>query len=172
MTDQLERLLERLEEEKEEVETAEELARRLPGKWRWKRLRRPVGRTRETGQEEPKAQEREESASRGDASGRTEDPEGDSRKRRREDVEALRERGAKWPAVETLTAREKQREEAAEGLYRKLLRRGQTAERARRGGQTAVAENQSDRGMPLTIERLDRVVRRDSRRYDGGMELY
>lgn len=172
MTDQLERLLERLNKKKEEGETAEKLGRRLPGKWRWKRLRRPVGCTPATRQDRPTAQDTEETGNRDSTAGKAENPERDSRKNRKEELELSLERGVKWPEGTAMTVREGQQEETAEGLYRKLLRRGQTAERARRGGQNAVAENQSDRGMPLTIERLDRAVRRDSRRYDGGMELY
>ena len=63
-------------------------------------------------------------------------------------------------------------EAGGSGLYRRLARAVIPAQKRRASGQTAAAERQSVGTPSLTVDELDRAVRRDSRRYDGGMELY
>lgn len=58
------------------------------------------------------------------------------------------------------------------GLYRRLVRMGRAVETARPHTRTAAAEHRSVGSPSLTVDALDRAVRRDSRRYDGAMELY
>lgn len=58
------------------------------------------------------------------------------------------------------------------GLYRRLARAGRRARAVRAPEGSAAAERQSVGSPSLTVDELDRAVRRDSRRYDGGMELY
>ena len=58
------------------------------------------------------------------------------------------------------------------GLYRRLRSVGRAAEAARPHTPTAAAEHRSVGSPSLTVDALDRAVRRDSRRYDGAMELY
>ena len=65
--------------------------------------------------------------------------------------------------------------EAESGLY--TLYRGARAETwsgnaVQKAGVTVVRESALPEGEGLTMGRLDRAVRRDSRRYDGGMSIY
>lgn len=64
------------------------------------------------------------------------------------------------------------RQTAAEGLYQRLVRAGWERSGSQRAERTVVVEQQSVGTPSLTVDQLDRAVRRDSRRYDGGMELY
>ena len=58
-------------------------------------------------------------------------------------------------------------------LYRQATRGAGQAEGAPPAvGRTAVTERMSTGAPSLTVDELDRAVRRDSRRYDGAMELY
>lgn len=73
--------------------------------------------------------------------------------------------------TELLRGRER-RQAAAESLYRRLSRTGREPNGSHRSERTVVVEQQSVGTPSLTVDQLDRAVRRDSRRYDGGMELY
>ena len=64
------------------------------------------------------------------------------------------------------------REGGSLGLYRRLVKMGRAVETARPQSRTAAAEHRSVGSPSLTVDALDRAVRRDSRRYDGAMELY
>lgn len=58
-------------------------------------------------------------------------------------------------------------------LYRQATRGAGQAEGAPPAvGRSAVTERMSTGAPSLTVDELDRAVRRDSRRYDGAMELY
>ncbi len=58
------------------------------------------------------------------------------------------------------------------GLYRSVAKT-QQAIRASRQSRAATTDRQMSAGAPsLTVDELDRAVRRDSRRYDGAMQLY
>lgn len=57
-------------------------------------------------------------------------------------------------------------------MYRRLVRMGRAGETARPHSQTAASQRQTVGAPSLTVDVLDRAVRRDSRRYDGAMELY
>jgi hypothetical protein len=64
------------------------------------------------------------------------------------------------------------RQSAAE-LYRQVVRAGYlAAETARQPGRATVTQQVTVGAPSLTADELDRAVRRDSRRYDGAMELY
>lgn len=76
--------------------------------------------------------------------------------------------GLEW--VGALSERENNGETAA--LYRRVVRAGRRTAAYSGREQTAAAEQQSTGTPSLTVDELDRAVRRDSRRYDGGMELY
>lgn len=61
-----------------------------------------------------------------------------------------------------------------EGLYRQTVRASRPAPQAlpiEQAGRTIRAE-EPGRTAALTVDELDRAVRRDSRRYDGGMTLF
>lgn len=61
-----------------------------------------------------------------------------------------------------------------EWLYRQTVRAGRPAPQAlpiEQAGRTVRAE-EPGRTAALTVDELDRAVRRDSRRYDGGMTLF
>lgn len=86
--------------------------------------------------------------------------------------------GAVGPAVVAGAARtENAAAEAASGLER-LYR--QTVQASRPAAQTLAAEQtgqafraaEPERSAALTVDELDRAVRRDSRRYDGGMMIF
>ncbi len=65
-------------------------------------------------------------------------------------------------------------ERGLERLYKQTVQASRPAAQilpAERAGQTARAE-EPGRTAALTVEELDRAVRRDSRRYDGGMTLF
>ena len=52
-------------------------------------------------------------------------------------------------------------------------RRTERAVRSAQGRRESTTHRQMTAGAPsLTVDELDRAVRRDSRRYDGAMELY
>ena len=57
-------------------------------------------------------------------------------------------------------------------LYRRLARTGREGSFSRLAERTVTTEHQSVGTPGVTVDQLDRAVRRDSRRYDGGMELY
>ena len=61
-----------------------------------------------------------------------------------------------------------------EGLYRQAARASRPAPQALPAGQAgqALRAEEPGRAAALTVEELDRAVRRDSRRYDGGMTIY
>lgn len=61
-----------------------------------------------------------------------------------------------------------------EGLYRQAARASRPAPQALPVGQAgqALRAEEPGRAAALTVEELDRAVRRDSRRYDGGMTIY
>ena len=65
-------------------------------------------------------------------------------------------------------------ESGLEGLYRQTVRASRPAPQAlpvEQAGRTVRAE-EPGRTAALTVDELDRVVRRDSRRYDGGMTIF
>lgn len=65
-------------------------------------------------------------------------------------------------------------EQGLEKLYQQTVRAGRAAVQAapaEQAGRTAWAE-EPGRTAALTVDELDRAVRRDSRRYDGGMTLF
>lgn len=80
--------------------------------------------------------------------------------------------GASGAAEERGAASYRAQDQGALGLYRRLLQAGRAAQAARPTGQTTVAEQTTTGAPSLTVDELDRAVRRDSRRYDAGMELY
>jgi hypothetical protein len=64
-------------------------------------------------------------------------------------------------------------QQSALELYRQVVRAGYAASETRgQAGRTVITEQVSPGAPSLTADQLDRAVRRDSRRYDGGMELY
>jgi len=65
-------------------------------------------------------------------------------------------------------------ERGLEGLYRLTVRADRPAAQALPAGQAGhtFREEEPGRVPALTVEELDRAVRRDSRRYDGGMTLF
>jgi hypothetical protein len=63
--------------------------------------------------------------------------------------------------------------QSAQALYRQVVRAGTlTGATGGQPGRTVVTERVTTGAPSLTADELDRAVRRDSRRYDGGMELY
>jgi hypothetical protein len=63
--------------------------------------------------------------------------------------------------------------QSAAELYRQVVRAGYlAAETARQPGRATVTQQVTVGAPSLTADELDRAVRRDSRRYDGAMELY
>lgn len=65
-------------------------------------------------------------------------------------------------------------DEGLEGLYRQAVRAGRPAAQnlpVEQAGRPMRAE-EPGRTAALTVDELDRAVRRDSRRYDGGMTLF
>lgn len=65
-------------------------------------------------------------------------------------------------------------ERGLEGLYRQAAQAGRPAAQglaAERAGRTALAGG-AERSGALTVDELDWAIRRDSRRYDGGMALF
>lgn len=81
-----------------------------------------------------------------------------------------RQTGAERPVP--ASGGEKSRERAVEQLYRRLARAERERGTVRSSVYAAPAEQQSAGTPSLTVDLLDRAVRQDSRRYDGGMELY
>lgn len=73
-------------------------------------------------------------------------------------------------AVRPLTAAER----GLEGLYRQTVQAGHSAVQAAPVEQAgrAVRAEEPGRTAALTVDELDRAVRRDSRRYDGGMTIF
>ena len=72
--------------------------------------------------------------------------------------------------MDTMTAAER----GLEKLYQQTVQAGRPTAQplpAGRTGQTVLTEG-SGRSASLTVDELDRAVRRDSRRYDGGMTLF
>lgn len=59
-----------------------------------------------------------------------------------------------------------------EGLYRKTRQVGQAAAPVLPAERPAVRGGPAEQSAGLTVDELDRAVRRDSRRYDGGMSIY
>jgi len=61
-----------------------------------------------------------------------------------------------------------------EGLYKQAVRATRPAAQAMPAGQAGrtFRAEEPGRAAALTVEELDRAVRRDSRRYDGGMTLF
>lgn len=109
-------------------------------------------------------------------------PDGTVRLRRPEtgDLERLETAGAagKRAAAEELDAVVKssmtEAEAGLEGLYRQTVQAGRPAMQGlpvEQAGRTRPAE-EPGRTAALTVEELDRAVRRDSWRYDGGMTLF
>ena len=79
------------------------------------------------------------------------------------------------PTLPPLSAPSGQALEAESGLH--ALYRGVRAETwsgsaAQKAGVAVVRESALPEGTGLTMGQLDRAVRRDSRRYDGGMSIY
>ena len=65
-------------------------------------------------------------------------------------------------------------ERGLEGLYRRTAQAGRPAAQSlpvEQAGRTRYAE-EPGRAAALTVDELDRAVRRDSRRYDGGMSIF
>ena len=72
--------------------------------------------------------------------------------------------------MDSLTSEER----GLEGLYRQTVQAGRVPAQAtpvEQAGRTMRAE-EPGRTAALTVDELDRAVRRDSRRYDGGMTLF
>lgn len=72
--------------------------------------------------------------------------------------------------MDSLTSEER----GLEGLYRQTVQAGRAPTQAapvEQAGRTMRAE-EPGRTAALTVDELDRAVRRDSRRYDGGMTLF
>jgi len=65
-------------------------------------------------------------------------------------------------------------ERGLEGLYQQTVRATRPAAQAAPAGQAGhtFRAEEPGRTAALTVEELDRAVRRDSRRYDGGMTLF
>ena len=59
-----------------------------------------------------------------------------------------------------------------DALYRGVRRESRQDSAVQRAGVAVVRESALPEGTGLTMGRLDRAVRRDSRRYDGGMTIY
>lgn len=180
MTDWLEELMDQVEEA-DAAQGGMELSAghllRGRSEWTGPRDRGQTGPVQTTGQGETPAEELAEGAvfaaeqvfpSRSGREDRAEGPMGGQVIR--ETADPGRE-GAGWTDGGQQAALPRERA-AAEGLYRRLVRTGWRGESSRRTERAVVVERQFDGPSPLTVEQLDRAVRRDSRRYDGGMELY
>lgn len=78
------------------------------------------------------------------------------------------------PAADIVTASLQPAERGLEGLYRQAVRAARPAVQspaAPRQGQ-AVRLGEPETPRQLTVDELDRAVRRDSRRYDGGLDIF
>jgi hypothetical protein len=86
------------------------------------------------------------------------------------ETDAVTVRSESWETDEL--SRRDSGQSAAE-LYRQVVRAGYLAsETARQPGRDTVTQQVTVGAPSLTADELDRAVRRDSRRYDGAMELY
>lgn len=78
------------------------------------------------------------------------------------------------PAADPVTASLQSAERGLEGLYRQAARAARPAAQApaapRQGQAVRLGEPETPR--QLTVDELDRAVRRDSRRYDGGLDIF
>lgn len=76
--------------------------------------------------------------------------------------------------VEAGTAPAVRAEAGLETLYRRTAQAGRPAPQAPAGTQAGRAARAEEPGRiaSLTVDELDRAVRRDSRRYDGGMSIF
>lgn len=78
------------------------------------------------------------------------------------------------PAADPVTASLWSAERGLEGLYRQAVRAARPAAQApaapRQGQAVRLGEPETPR--QLTVDELDRAVRRDSRRYDGGLDIF
>lgn len=77
-------------------------------------------------------------------------------------------------AVDAVTDSLQPAERGLEGLYRQAVRAARPAAQApaapRQGQAARLGEPETPR--QLTVDELDRAVRRDSRRYDGGLDIF
>lgn len=85
---------------------------------------------------------------------------------------AARRMQAEGPEAGALADRLAQAQDGGAAVYRRLLRLGRAESAARTAGESGGTRRQEVDAPSLTVDELDRAVRRDSRRYDGGMELY
>lgn len=78
------------------------------------------------------------------------------------------------PAADAVTASLQPAERGLEGLYRQAVRATRPAAQALAAPQQGQAVRLGEPETPrqLTVDELDRAVRRDSRRYDGGLEIF
>ena len=78
------------------------------------------------------------------------------------------------PAADIVTASLQPAERGLEGLYRQAVRAARPAAQApaapRQGQAVRLGEPETPR--QLNVDELDRAVRRDSRRYDGGLDIF
>ena len=78
------------------------------------------------------------------------------------------------PAADIVTASLQPAERGLEGLYRQAVRAARPAAQApaapRQGQAVRLGEPETPR--QLTVDELDRAARRDSRRYDGGLDIF
>lgn len=86
--------------------------------------------------------------------------------------EAVRKPQARRTAADVLADSVSGTGDGGAAVYRRLLRLGRAETAARAGAERGGVYRQGVDAPSLTVDELDRAVRRDSRRYDGGMELY
>jgi hypothetical protein len=183
MTDALEELLEQISPEEQETDLLEWLE---TGAWAVSSGVSGTGtgdepETGDTGAEDRTGAEEgpslpyewteEAESPRGTVTGQTGEMAGQSAQGREEQADPAASGTGAWETIAGAARREDER--SAAELYQQVVRAGYLA--GATGGQTSrtVVTQQMTTGAPsLTADQLDRAVRRDSRRYDGGMELY